>query len=207
MIKKNIQRIIQYRMCLLKFQNLGFERIFSYTLAQEIGVSPEQVRKDFSQFNLRGNKKAGYKIQDILDKINELLHKADLHKIILSGMGNIGKALVQYKGFINRNMQLVAGFDIDPAKLKKNCRIPVFPPEEMARVIREEKVVIGIIAVPEQVAQEVCNQMVEAGIRGILNFAPLMLKTPPEVTVQNISVCNELEALIYITEKPQEENK
>ena len=104
-------------------------------------------------------------------------------------------------------MQLVAGFDIDPAKLKKNCRIPVFRPEEMSRVIREENVRIGIIAVPEQVAQEVCNQMVEAGIRGIPNFAPLMLKTPPEVFVQNISVCNELEALIYMTEKPPKEKK
>ncbi len=201
MIKKNIQRIIQYRMCLLKFQNLGFERIFSYTLAQEIGVSPEQVRKDFSQFNLRGNKKAGYKIQDLLDKINELLHKEDIHKIILAGLGNIGKALVQYKGFINRNMQLVAGFDIDPAKLKKNCRIPVFHIDDMPKVIREEKARIGILAVPEQVAQEVCNQMVEAGIKGILNFAPVMLKTPEDVTVQNISVCNELEALIYMSEK------
>jgi len=74
-------------------------------------------------------------------------------------------------------------------------------------VIREENVRIGIIAVPEQVAQEVCNQMVEAGIRGIPNFAPLMLKTPPEVFVQNISVCNELEALIYMTEKPPKEKK
>ncbi|MCD6200830.1 MAG: redox-sensing transcriptional repressor Rex [Bacteroidales bacterium] len=201
MIKKNIQRIIQYRMCLLRFQSLGFERIFSYTLAQEIGVSPEQVRKDFSQFHLRGNKKAGYLIQDILDQINDLLHKEDIHKIIMVGLGNIGQALIKYKGFANRNMQLVAGFDIDPAKLKKNCRIPTFSAKEIPVVVQKENVHIGIIAVPEAAAQEVCNNMVEAGIKGILNFAPVMLKTPPDVVVQNISVCGDLEALVYVTEK------
>ncbi len=204
MIKKNIQRIIQYRMCLLRFQNLGFERIFSYTLAQEIGVSPEQVRKDFSQFHLRGNKKAGYLIQDILDQINELLHKEDIHKIIMAGLGNIGKALIQYKGFAKRNMQLVAGFDINPAKLKKNCRIPAFHPDKIPEVVKKEQVRIGIIAVPEQAAQEVCNIMVDAGIKGILNFAPVILKAPSDVVVQNISVCAELEALIYVTRKNEE---
>ena len=204
MIKKNIQRIIQYRMCLLRFQNLGFERIFSYTLAQEIGVSPEQVRKDFSQFHLRGNKKAGYLIQDILDQINELLHKEDIHKIIMAGLGNIGKALIQYKGFAKRNMQLVAGFDINPAKLKKNCRLPVFHPDKIPMVVKKEQVPIGIIAVPEQAAQEVCNIMVDAGIKGILNFAPVILKTPSDVVVQNISVCGELEALVYVTRQNED---
>jgi len=187
-------------MCLLKFQNLGFERIFSYTLAQEIGVSPEQVRKDFSQFHLRGNKKAGYLIQDILNKINDLLHKEDIHKIIIVGLGNIGEALIKYKGFVNRNMQLVAGFDIDPAKLKKNCHIPTFHSKEIPKVVKKENVHIGIITVPEVAAQEVCNTMVKAGIKGILNFAPVMLKAPSDVVVQNISVCGELEALVYVTE-------
>ncbi len=204
MIKKNIQRIIQYRMCLLKFQNLGFEKIFSYTLAQEIGVSPEQVRKDFSQFHLRGNKKAGYLIQDILDQINDLLHKEDIHKIIMVGLGNIGQALIKYKGFANRNMQLVAGFDIDPAKLKKTCRIPTFHSKEIPAVVKKENVRLGIIAVPEAAAQEACNTLIEAGIKGILNFAPVMLKTPPDVVVQNISVCGELEALVYVTEKDKQ---
>ncbi len=201
MIKKNIQRVIQYRMCLLKFQNLGFERIFSYTLAQEIGVSPEQVRKDFSQFHLRGNKKAGYLIQDILDKINELLHKEDIHKVILAGLGNIGKALIQYKGFSTRNIQLAAGFDIDPAKIKKNCRIPAFLTKEMPVIVKKEHIRIGIIAVPAQAAQKVCDIMVVSGIKGILNFAPLILKIPSGIIVQNISVCAELEALVYMVEK------
>ncbi len=200
MIKKNIQRIIQYRMCLLKFQNLGFEKIYSYTLAQEIGVSPEQVRKDFSQFRLRGNKKAGYLIQDILDKINELLHKENIYKIILAGLGNIGKSLIKYKGFAHRNMQIVAAFDIDPTKLKKNCRVPTFHTDKIPEVVKSEGARIGIIAVPEAAAQKVCNTLVEAGIKGILNFAPVMLKTPPDVVVQNISICGELEALVYVTE-------
>lgn len=204
MIKKNIQRIIQYRICLLKFQQLGFERIFSYTLAREIGISPEQVRKDFSQFHLRGNKKAGYLIQDILDQINELLHKEDIHKIILAGLGNIGKALIQYKGFATRNMQLVAGFDIDPVKIKKNCRIPVFLLKKMPEFVKKEDIRIGIIAVPSQAAQEVCDIMVNAGIEGILNFAPIILKAPNVVVVQNISVCAELEALVYVTEKEKQ---
>lgn len=200
MFNKSITRLIQYRLCLLRFRDLGIERIYSYTLARETGVSPEQVRKDFSLFGIRGNKKAGYYIPDLIEEINQIFKKSNLHKIILIGVGNIGRALLHYKGFQNRNMQIVAAFDIDPAKQGKQFKVPVHPLKNLQKVIREENVSIGIIAVPESTAQQVCNLLVDNGIRGILNFAPVILKTDDKVMVKNISLCGELEALIYFTE-------
>ena len=97
--KSKIQRLILYRIATVHFKSLGFKRIFSYNIAREVGVSPEQVRKDFSEFKFRGNKKAGYDISELLIQFDEIFQKDKEHKVILVGMGNIGNALSNYNGF------------------------------------------------------------------------------------------------------------
>ncbi|NOY37895.1 MAG: redox-sensing transcriptional repressor Rex [Chlorobi bacterium] len=201
LIYKTITRLIQYRLCLIHYTELGIEQIFSYTLAKETGVSPEQVRKDFSQFGIRGNKKAGYNVLQLIEQINAILSKNTVQKIILVGMGNIGKALIHYKGFENRNMQIVAAFDIDPAKQGRKYRIPVYPLQKLPQIVRREDISNAIIAVPESTAQQVCDLLTENGIRGILNFAPVILKTSDRIMIKNISLCGELEALSYFTQR------
>jgi redox-sensing transcriptional repressor len=201
-MKGNIKRLLQYRICLLKFKELGFSNVYSYNLGREAGVSPEQVRKDFSIYGLKGNKKAGYRIDVLMDKLNRLFGREEMHHIILIGMGNIGQALSLYnKRYIEENINIVAAFDIDPSKQNKKIGVPVYPLENMQEVIEKHKVKTAILSVPAMVAQSICNYLVINGIKGILNFTPVILKAPERVFINNINLGNEIESLIYHVNK------
>lgn len=203
-IGKNIIRLLRYRMVLIRMQDLGLDTIYSYNLARELGVTPEQVRKDFSQFGIKGKRKGGYNINELLFTINSIFRKDKLQGVILVGLGNIGNAVLQYRGFGRIMIQIVAGFDIDPSKYRKKYPIPVYPMEKLEEVIRELGVITAILAVPAQVSQEVANRLVNAGIKGILCFAPTHLKVPQDVTINTICISHELEYLIYKTLKNTE---
>ena len=198
-ISKNITRLLRYRNSLKRMQELGFETVYSYNLGRETGVSPEQVRKDFSQFGIKGKKKGGYNINELLLTISDIFRKDELQKVIVIGIGNIGNAVLQYKGFRKNMIQIVAAFDIDPAKYKKKQAIPVYPLEKLPKICKELDIKTAILTVPESVAQEVANLLIEAGIKGILSFAPVVLKVPPHITTNNICISHELESLIYHT--------
>ena len=199
-INKNVSRLLRYRSLLLKMQDLGFETIYSYNLGKEAGVSPEQVRKDFSQFGIKGKKKGGYNVIELLFTINNIFRKDELQNVILVGQGNIGNAMLQYRGFKNRMIKIVASFDIDPSKYRKKCPVPCYPMEELGSVVADLGVKTAIVAVPDRAVQEVCNQLIEVGILGILSFAPTIIKAPPHITINNISISHELELLIYQTQ-------
>jgi len=196
---KQISRLLHYRVILNRLYDLGFETVFSYGLAKEAGVSPEQVRKDFSKFGIKGNKKGGYNIQELLESIGAIFHKDEQRKVILIGTGNLGTALINYKGFAKNMINIAAAFDIDPVKYRKKIDIPVYPMEKLKEVVDSLEVKTAIVAIPQQVAQEVCTQLVDSGITGILNFTPAILKVPENVYVYNIQICNALESLIYKT--------
>jgi len=198
---KNIIRLLRYRIVLLRLQEMGIDTVYSYNLGREIGVTPEQVRKDFSQFGIKGKRKGGYNINELLFTINGIFRKDELQRVILVGLGNIGKSIMQYRGFSRNMIQIIAGFDIDPVKYKKKSHIPLYPMEKLEEVVRELGVITAILAVPTQVTQETCNLLVDAGIRGILCFAPLHLKVPSNVTINTICISHELEYLIYRTLK------
>lgn len=198
-ISKNVNRLLRYRSLLLKMQDLGFETVYSYNLGKEAGVSPEQVRKDFSQFGIKGKKKGGYNVIELLFTINNIFRKDQLQNVILVGIGNIGKAMLQYRGFKHNMIQIVATFDIDPSKYRKNCPVPCYPMEELEKVVTELDVKTAIVTVSERAVQEVCDQLIDAGIMGILIFAPTIIKAPPHITISNISISHELESLIYQT--------
>ncbi|MFH0760453.1 MAG: winged-helix domain-containing protein, partial [Bacteroidota bacterium] len=117
LVKTHIRRLLIYRLCLIRFKELGFKKVYSYNLGLEAGVSAEQVRKDFSQCGIGGNKKAGYDIESLLISLNEKFNLDEVRNIILIGMGNMGKALTHYNDhYIGTNVFIVAAFDIDPAK-------------------------------------------------------------------------------------------
>ncbi|HQG78087.1 MAG: redox-sensing transcriptional repressor Rex [Bacteroidales bacterium] len=200
-IKNSLKRIFLYRACLVRLKMMGVEKVFSYTLANETGVTSDQVRKDFSEFGIRGNKRGGYEIDELLGKMEKIFHRNKDHNIVLIGMGNLGLALSKYQRFVQRNMNIVATFDIDPFKQKIRSDIPVYSPDRMKEIIDRFRVRIAIIAVPEVSAQEVCDDLVRLGIKGIINFAPQLLKAPPEVIVNNVNLCDELESVIYYVHK------
>ena len=197
-IKKNIKRLLLYRLCLVKFKEMGFNKVYSYNLGHEAGVSAEQIRKDFSHFKITGNKKGGYDIDGVLEKLNFIFKRNELQKVIIVGMGNIGRALSHYEcGFTERKQYIVAGFDIDPVKIKKTYNVPVYHMGSMAEYIKTNNIKIAIMAVPSISAQEVCNIIVESGVKGIMNFSPVLLQAPDDVIVNNINLCDELEIVIY----------
>ena len=197
-VKRNIKRMLQYKLCLLRFKELGFNKIYSYNLGEAAGVSAVQVRKDFSEFGIKGNKKGGYNIDYLITSLNDLFGN-QRKNVIIVGMGNIGYAMAQYGSrFIQKNIHIIAGFDIDPSKQKRSFGIPVYPMSEIPFIVEKNMVSTAIIAVPFQTAQEVCNVLVECGIRGILNFAPVILKVPDHIVMNDINISNELESIMYI---------
>lgn len=200
-IKNSLKRIFLYRACLVRLKMMGVEKVFSYTLANETGVTPEQVRKDFSEFHIKGNKRGGYEINDLLEMMESIFHRNREHNIVLIGMGNLGLALSKYSKFVQRNMNIVATFDIDPFKQKQRSDIPVYSMNRLKEIIDRFKVNVAIIAVPEISAQEVSDELVRLGIKGIINFAPVLLKIPPGVIINNVNLCDELESVIYYVHK------
>ena len=197
-IRKNIKRLLLYRLCLVKFKEMGFKKVYSYNLGHEAGVSAEQIRKDFSHFDIKGNKKGGYEIDAVLEKLNTIFRKNESQKVIIVGMGNLGRALSHYEcGFTEKKQYIVGGFDIDPVKIKKAYNVPVFPMDQMSEFIITNNVKIAILAVPAITAQDVTNKLIESGIKGIMNFSPVILQAPEDVIVSNINLCDELESVIY----------
>jgi redox-sensing transcriptional repressor len=200
-IKNSLKRIFLYRACLVRLKMMGVEKVFSYTLANETGVSPDQVRKDFSEFGIKGNKRGGYKINELLDIMENLFHRNKDHNIVLIGMGNLGLALSKYSKFVQRNMNVVATFDIDPFKQKIRSDITVYSMSRLKEIIDRFRVKVAILAVPEISAQEVADDLIRHGIKGIVNFAPVLLKVPPDVIINNVNLCDELESVIYYVHK------
>jgi redox-sensing transcriptional repressor len=207
-VKNTIKRLLQYRMCLVRLREMGLEKVYSYTLGREAGVTAEQVRKDFSEFEIRGKKKGGYSVNETLDRLNDIFKKNRKQDVILVGMGNIGTAFARYEcGFMEKRKYIAAAFDIDPSKYRKNTEVPVLPMEEMPRFIRDNRITVAIIAVPGISAQDVCNQLVSCGIRGIMNFAPIILKVPPHIVIDNINLCNVLEGVMYCAEYAKDDGE
>lgn len=180
------------------FKNLGFEKIYSDFLADEVGSTSSQVRKDFSLFRIKGNKRGGYCVEELLVTINKILGKGEVQNVIIVGAGNLGTALAGYRNFEREGIRIIACFDIDPVKLHKKFPVPLYPFHQLSHFVKEHDVRIGIIAVPGIAAEEVLEVMVDSGIKGILNFAPVTLKPPQQdCCINNVNLEIELENIIY----------
>lgn len=195
--KKLIIRLSRYKTALKRLNSLGFIKVFSDNISDAVGVTPSQVRKDFSLFGIPGNKRGGYIISDLLNQLKKILGKDEENKVIVVGVGNIGTALVKYKGFRIEGIKIIAGFDIYPEKFDDNPPIPLYHIDKLEQFVKKNNVRIGIIAVPDEAAQSVLNIMISAGIIGILNFSSLRLIGNEDTIIHNINLQTELESLIY----------
>jgi redox-sensing transcriptional repressor len=195
--RNSILRLSNYKNALNRFKDLGMVKIFSDYLGDAIGVTSSQVRKDFSLFGISGNKRGGYGIDSLLEKLNAILGKNVVQPVVLVGAGNIGQALIKYRGFEKEGIRIVAAFDSDPAKIRSNSEVPVLPASELKAYIQVHGVKIAIICVPEGSAQQVFDTLRSAGISGFLNFAPLRLRSDNRCVVNNVNVELELENVIY----------
>jgi len=197
-----IIRLSRYKNALVRFKDLGFIKIFSEYLADAVGGTSAQVRKDFSLFGISGNKRGGYQIDALIAKLNSILGKNEIQKVVLVGAGQLGSALMRYNTFEKEGIKIVAAFDIDPAKIKEKRPIPIMPIEEMTRFVQKNEIKIAILCVPDLVAQATLDLLIKAGIKGVLNFAPIELKGAHDCVINNVNLALELENLIYFVNVP-----
>lgn len=196
--RKTIYRLSIYLRCLARLKENGIGTVSSEALAKAAGVKPTQLRKDLAYFGTFGTRGLGYDVTELSRKIAEELGTSSLQPVILVGVGNLGLALLSYRGFEKEGFEIIAAFDAEPRRQRdKKIKQPVIGMEQLPEFIREHNVKMAILSVPAAVAQAVANLLVESGIMGILNFAPIVLTVPEDVMVNNVNLAIELENLSY----------
>ena len=178
------------------------QTVSSEALAKVAGVKPTQLRKDLAYFGTFGTRGLGYDVAELFRRIADELGTSRLQPVILVGVGNLGLALLSYRGFEQEGFEIVAAFDTEPNRPRdKKLTQTVLGMKDLPTFVREHGVRMAIITVPAEVAQEVANLLVESGIAGILNFSPSVLSVPEEVMVNNVNVAIELENLSYFIQE------
>lgn len=196
--RKTIYRLSVYLRCLQRLKSNGIQTVSSEALSQAAGVKSTQLRKDLTYFGQFGTRGLGYDVDQLSQMISDLLGTNSLQPVILVGVGNLGLALLTYRGFEREGFEIVAAFDIDPYRRReKRADLTILPLEKVGPVIRDKRVKMAILTVPAPVAQEVTNQLISHGITGILNFAPIVLSVPEDVMVNNVNLAMELENLSF----------
>ena len=193
-----IRRLSIYLRVLGRMEREGEETVSSQVLAGRAGTTAAQVRKDLSLFGSFGKRGLGYAIASLKGQLREIMGLSRGWKVALIGAGRMGAALFEYPHFRARGFEFVAVFDSDPKKIG-NCwqGVTIQSAERLQDSLREEEVEIVILTVPGRSAQEVTDAVVHAGVRGILNFAPVEIKVPPGVRVNSVRLTVELEALTF----------
>jgi redox-sensing transcriptional repressor len=196
--RKTIYRLSIYLRCLARLRENGIGTVSSEALARAAGVKPTQLRKDLAYFGTFGTRGLGYDVADLSKRIADELGTSRLQPVILVGVGHLGLALLSYRGFGKEGFEIVAGFDADPRRQRdKKVRQPILGMNRLPEFVRQHGTRMAILTVPAAAAQEVANQLVAAGITGILNFAPIPLSVPEEIMVNNVNLAIELENLSY----------
>ena len=196
--RKTIYRLSIYLRCLARLRENGIGTVSSEALAKAAGVKPTQLRKDLAYFGTFGTRGLGYDVPDLYQKISEELGTSSLQPVILVGVGNLGLALLSYRGFEKEGFEIIAAFDSEPKRRRdKNLKQPLLGMGELEQFVEENAVKMAILSVPAASAQAVANQLFEAGVMGILNFSPIVLAVPEDVMVNNVNLAIELENLSY----------
>jgi redox-sensing transcriptional repressor len=196
--RKTIYRLSVYLRCLARLKENKIQTVSSEALAKVAGVKPTQLRKDLAYFGQFGTRGLGYDVAELSKMISDELGTTSLQPVVLVGVGNLGLALLSYRGFEKEGFEIVAAFDAEP-KRRRDTKIPqpIWGMDELAKFVREQAVKMAILTVPAAAAQAVANQLIQAGITGILNFSPIVLSMPEEVMVNNVNLAIELENLSY----------
>jgi redox-sensing transcriptional repressor len=193
-----VRRLSLYLRFLEEFENAGLTTVSSEELAARGGTTSAQVRKDLSFFGSFGKRGLGYQVAELTQRMRRILGLERDWRVIIVGIGKIGSALAQYEGFQQRGFRVVGLYDSDPAKIGREVyNLPVQPIESIAENNRERPVDIAVIAVPAAAAQRVVDQVVAAGITGIMSFAPIQLHVPADVTLNTVNMGMELERLSF----------
>ena len=193
-----VRRLSLYLRYLEEFEHRGQATVSSDALATRGGTTSAQVRKDLSFFGSFGKRGLGYPVGDLARRLREILGLTRRYQLAVVGAGKIGGALVQYRGFRARGFDIVVIFDSDPAKIGRTFDgLEVRDVAQLESVLADLPVDMGVIVVPGEQAQVIADRLVAAGVKAILNFAPAQLAVPDEVSLKNVNLALELEALSF----------
>lgn len=199
-------RLSIYLRCLNTLSAAGIKTISSQELAEQFNLNSAQIRKDLGYFGEFGVRGVGYFVADLSDHITRILGLDKPHRVGIMGAGRLGTALANYKGFNRSNFTVAALFDNDRAKIGEHIgpdEVMVHDVRKFERIVQEEGIDVGVIAVPARAAQRVLNQMMAAGLKAILNFAPVPLTARLGVKVKTVDLTTSLESLSYFLARPQ----
>ncbi|MCL4530920.1 MAG: redox-sensing transcriptional repressor Rex [Chloroflexi bacterium] len=193
-----IGRLPVYLRAMQRMAENGKQTTSSKELGEHVGISAAQIRKDISQFGEFGKQGTGYSISFLIDKLREILNVNRMWDVVIVGAGDMGHALARYQGFTNRGFRVAIIFDNDPAKVGQ--KVGDFIIEDTAKLverIHSARIKMAMITVPASMAQAVADKLVQAGIRAILNYAPISLNVPDNVRVQYIDPATHLQRMTY----------
>ena len=197
---KTVTRLSIYLRCLEELEAGGVTSVSSRQLAERFGLNSAQVRKDLAYFGQFGVRGLGYYIAELKHNLERILGLKQDWEVVLVGVGNLGSALIAYKGFQARGFKIGMAFDADPAKVGQVVGdVPIVEIAKLVPTVRRKKVKIGVLAVPAPAAQSVADLLVEGGVTAILNFAPAQLAVPEGIKVQNVDLSVLLKTLSYHT--------
>lgn len=191
-----LRRLPIYFGYLKQIQERGVKIISSSTIAEDLNLHPVQVRKDMALTRVSGKPRTGFKVDDLIEDLARMLDYNNLKNAVVVGTGHLGSALLNYEGFEGYGLNLIAAFDANPEQVGSQIgKVVIQSMEKMRDIIVEHDVKIGVITVPQKAAQDVCDQMVDAGIEAIWNFAPTHLQVPEGVILQNENIAASLSVL------------
>jgi redox-sensing transcriptional repressor len=197
-----VSRLPLYLRALVDLAEQGTATVSSEALAEAAGVNSAKVRKDFSHLGSYGTRGVGYDVAYLIHQIRRELGLTQHWSIVIAGIGNLGSALANYKGFAERGFEVAALVDADPDKIGERVgELVIESIEGLERIVRAHDVAIGVIATPAAAVQDVTDRFVAAGIRSILNFAPATVTVPPGVSVRKVDLAVELQILAFYEQR------
>ena len=195
---KNIGRLSLYRRLLNRMRAESKTHLYSHELAALAGGTAARVRRDLMAIGYTGNPARGYQIEDLIDSLGNFLDTPEGRPVALVGIGNLGRAILSFFTGRRPKLYIAAAFDSDSSKVNRvihGCRC--YPVEKLVEVVRQKGITVGVVCVPAREAQAAAEQLAEAGVRGILNFAPIYLHLPGGVYVEDLDMTMGLEKVAY----------
>ena len=197
--EKKIERIINYRRALIRIgKQMKKTHVFSHQLAISSGTSPAQVRRDLMEIGYTGSPAHGYEIKGLLAGIGQFIDPDKKEGIALIGIGNLGRAIIDYFNGQSSKLEIVTVFDNNPDKIERviaGCRS--YHVKDLKKIIIERNIKTAVVSVPSSEAQNIADELIDAGIKGILNYAPIILNIPKGIYVENRDMITTLEKVSY----------
>jgi redox-sensing transcriptional repressor len=191
-------RLSRYLQVLIQARKMGKETISSQELAEYTHINSTQIRRDLSGFGKFGKRGVGYRVDALVEQIRKILRSSGQHNIVLFGAGHLGQAIASSDIFADHGFQIVAIFDVDPRLVGQRFGdVEVRGVADLERVVEEQDVVVGVLAVPSSAAQEVADRLVGAGVKIVFNYSEQLLQVPPDVTVHTSSPAVDLLYALY----------